>query len=67
MKKIVYLRPPIVVKKLASQLEISPFRLVYDLCGMSVFVNSVNEFIETEVARFICQQYGFTLFTGDQK
>jgi hypothetical protein len=58
MKKIVYLRPPIVVKKLASQLEISPFRLVYDLCGMSVFVNSINDSIETEVARFICEQYG---------
>jgi hypothetical protein len=67
MKKIVYLRPPIVVKRLASQLEISPFQLVYDLCGMSVFVKSINDSIDTEVARFLCEQHGFTLFTGEQK
>jgi hypothetical protein len=53
MSKVVYLRPPIIVKKLAAQLEISPFRLVYDLCGMNVFVNSINEYIETELAKFI--------------
>jgi hypothetical protein len=68
MKNIVYLRPPIVVKRLASQLEIWPFRLLHDLLGgMSVFVNSISESIETEVARFICEQCGYTLFTGEKK
>ena len=65
MNSVVYLRPPIVVKKLASQLEVSPFRLVYDMCSMNVFVTKINESIETEVAKFICDQYGYTLVTGE--
>jgi hypothetical protein len=66
MKKFVYLRPPIVVKALASQLEVSPYRLMYDLCGMNVFVR-INQCIETEVARVLCARYGFTLFIGEKK
>jgi hypothetical protein len=65
MSKIVYLRPPITVKELAAQLEILPFRVIYDLCGMNVFINGINESIETEVAKFIFEQYGYTLFTGE--
>jgi hypothetical protein len=37
MSKVVYLRPPIVVKELASKLEVSPYRLMHDLC-MNVLV-----------------------------
>jgi translation initiation factor IF-2 len=65
MSKVVYLRPPIVVKELASQLGLSPYRLIHDLLKMNDFINSINESIETEVAKFICEQYGYTLFTGE--
>jgi hypothetical protein len=64
MSKVVYLRPPIVVKEVASKLEVWPFRLMHDLCGMNVFVR-IEESIETEVARFICAQYGYRLVTGE--
>ena len=64
MSKVVYLGPPIVVKELASKLEVSPYRLMHDLCGMNVFVR-IELSIETEVAKFICEQYGYTLFTGE--
>jgi hypothetical protein len=65
MSKVVYLRAPIIAKNLAAQIEISPFRLVYDLCGMNIFVSSINESIETEVAKFICAQYGYKLVTRE--
>ena len=64
MSKVVYLRPPIVVKEVASKLEVWPYRLMHDLCGMNVFVR-IEESIETEVARFICAQYGYRLVTGE--
>jgi len=64
MSKVLYLRPPIVVKEVASKLEVWPFRLMHDLCGMNVFVR-IEESIETEVARFICAQYGYRLVTGE--
>jgi hypothetical protein len=66
MSKVVYLRPPIIVKKLASQLKISPFRLMHDLLNMNVFINSIDESIETEVAGFICAQHGYKLVTGER-
>ena len=65
MSKVVYLRPPIVVKEVASKLEVWPFRLMHDLCGMNIFVSSINESIETEVAKFICAQYGYKLVTRE--
>jgi hypothetical protein len=39
---------------------ISPYRLIHDLVGMSVFVR-VDQSIKPEVATFICKKYGFDL------
>jgi hypothetical protein len=65
MSKIAYVGPLIVVKKVASQLELSPYRLIHDLLKMNVFITSVNQQIETEVAKFICERYGYTLFGAE--
>lgn len=60
MSKIIRLKPPIIVRELAEQIEITPFQLIYDLANMSVFVR-VHQSIEPVVAAFICKKYGFTL------
>jgi translation initiation factor IF-2 len=60
MSRTIYVQPPIIVKELADRIGISPYRLIYDLVGMNVFVR-VDHSIRPEVATFICKKYGFDL------
>jgi translation initiation factor IF-2 len=60
MSRTIHVKPPIIVEELAGRLEISRFQLILDLVGMNVFVRS-DQSIKSEVAAFICKQYGFTL------
>jgi translation initiation factor IF-2 len=62
MSKTVYVQLPIIVQELAQRMGISPYRLIYDLANMAVFVR-VDQSIKLEVATFICKQHGFTLVT----
>ncbi len=56
-KKIVHVKPPIIVKDLAEQLDIKPFKLIADLMELSIFA-SINQSIEPDVAAKICEKHG---------
>jgi len=58
--KIINLKPPIVVKELATAIGLKPFALIKDLMELDVFVNQ-NQSIEPDVAGQICEKYGFLL------
>ena len=58
--KIIHLKSPIIVRELAKQIEIQPFRLIHDLMDMNVFAKR-NQTITPEVAAAICKKYGYTL------
>jgi translation initiation factor IF-2 len=59
-RKIIHLKPPIIVRELAKQIEIQPFQLIHDLMDMNVFAKR-NQAITSEVASAICKKYGYTL------
>jgi hypothetical protein len=40
VNKTIYVKPPIIVRKLAKQIGIKPFQLIYDLANMNVFVGT---------------------------
>lgn len=56
--EIITIKPPIIVRDLAEQLKIKPFKLIADLMEMGVFAN-VNQSIDEQVAMRICAKYGF--------
>ncbi|MFT5469097.1 MAG: translation initiation factor IF-2 [Verrucomicrobiales bacterium] len=57
-KKVIHLKPPIIVKELADLMEAKSFVLIKDLMALDVFVNQ-NQSIEPEIAAQICEQHGF--------
>ncbi|MEX2580407.1 MAG: translation initiation factor IF-2 [Verrucomicrobiales bacterium] len=57
-KKIIHIKPPIIVKELATLMELKPFKLIQDLMEMDVFAN-LGQSIEPEVASKICEKHGF--------
>lgn len=57
-KKIIHIKPPIIVKELALMMELKPFLLIQDLMEMDVFA-SLTQAIEPEVASRICEKHGF--------
>jgi translation initiation factor IF-2 len=57
-EKIIHIKPPIIVKELAAQLGLKPFRLIQDLMEMNIFV-SINQTVETEVAVKVSAKHGF--------
>jgi translation initiation factor IF-2 len=56
--QLITLKPPIVVRELAEQLNRKPFQLIADLMGLGVFA-TVNQSIDEQVAQKICAKYGF--------
>jgi translation initiation factor IF-2 len=57
-QKIIHIKPPIIVKELATMMELKPFKLIQDLMEMDVFAN-LNQSIEPDVAAQICEKHGF--------
>ncbi|HWB58560.1 MAG TPA: translation initiation factor IF-2 N-terminal domain-containing protein, partial [Chthoniobacteraceae bacterium] len=57
--KIIHIKPPIIVKELAAQMSLNPFRLINDLMEMNVFAN-ISQSIQTETAIKLSAKYGFT-------
>ena len=57
-KKIIHIKPPIIVKELAKMMELKPFLLIQDLMDMDVFA-SLAQAIEPEVASKICEKHGY--------
>ncbi|MGJ8651904.1 MAG: translation initiation factor IF-2 [Opitutaceae bacterium] len=58
--KIIHVKPPIVVRDFAVQLELKPFKLISELMEMGIFA-SMNQTIEEPVATQIAKRHGFTL------
>ncbi|MDD2708801.1 MAG: translation initiation factor IF-2 [Verrucomicrobiae bacterium] len=58
--KVLHLKPPIVVKDLAALIAVKPFQLISELMQLKILA-SMNQVIEPEVARKICEKHGFKL------
>lgn len=58
-KKIINLKPPIVVKELAAALGIKAFVVIKDLMEANIFAN-LNQTIDPSVAAQVCEKHGFT-------
>ncbi|EEF61285.1 translation initiation factor IF-2 [Pedosphaera parvula] len=56
--QVISVKPPIVVRELAEQLKLKPFKLIADLMELGVFAN-VNQAIDESVAQRICAKYGY--------
>lgn len=57
--KVIHIKPPIILKDLASKMQIKPFKIIQDLMELDVFA-SLDSSIEPEVATQICEKHGFT-------
>ncbi len=55
--KIIHIKPPIIVKDLATQLELKPFQLIADLMELNIFA-SINQAIEPDIAAKVCEKHG---------
>src|SRR5205809_2210622 len=60
-KNVITIKPPIIVKELATQLGMKNFQLIKELMDdFNIFVNA-NQTIEPDVATKIAEQHGFVL------
>src|SRR5438105_9798901 len=59
-QKVILIKPPIVVKQLASELGLKPHQLIAELMTYSIFAN-INQTIEPDIASKICESHGFVL------
>ena len=59
---VVHMKMPIVVKDLATTLKLKPFQVISDLMQQNILA-SINQTIDEEIARVICQKHGFVLET----
>ena len=59
-QKIIHIKPPIIVKELASQLGLKPHQLIAELMTFNIFAN-INQTIEPDIASKICENHGFVL------
>lgn len=56
-RKIIHIKPPIIVKDLALQLGLKPFQLIADLMELNIFA-AINNPIEPEIAAKVCEKHG---------
>ena len=57
-EKILHIKPPIIVKDLATAMQLKPFNLIKDLMSMGIFANQ-NQTIEPDVAAKVCEKNGW--------
>jgi translation initiation factor IF-2 len=58
-QKIIHIKPPIIVKELATPLGLKPYQLIKELMtDFNIFVN-INQTVEPDIATQICQKHGF--------
>lgn len=57
--KVIHIKPPIIVKDLATQLGLKPFQLISELMEMNIFA-AINHSLDPEVAATLCKKYGYT-------
>jgi translation initiation factor IF-2 len=59
-QKVILIKPPIVVKQLATELGLKPHQLIAELMSYNIFAN-VNQTIEPDIASKIAENHGFVL------
>ena len=59
-QKVILIKPPIIVKQLASELGLKPHQLIAELMTYNIFAN-INQTIEPDVAAKIAEHHGFVL------
>ncbi len=59
-QKVILIKPPIVVKQLATELGLKPHQLIAELMSYNIFAN-VNQTIEPDIASKIAEGHGFVL------
>ncbi|MEX1045374.1 MAG: translation initiation factor IF-2 [Chthoniobacterales bacterium] len=57
-RRIINIKPPIVVKDLAAAIGLKPFVVIKDLMEANIFAN-LNQTIEPSVASLVCEKHGF--------
>jgi translation initiation factor IF-2 len=60
VRKIIHIKPPIIVKELAAELGLKPHQLIAELMGFNIFAN-INQTIEPDIASKIAENHGFVL------
>jgi translation initiation factor IF-2 len=59
-QKVILIKPPIIVKQLATELGLKPHQLIAELMAHNIFAN-INQTIEPDVASRIAENHGFVL------
>ena len=59
-KKVIHIKPPIIVKQLALELGVKPHQLIAELMSFNIFAN-INQTIEPDIASKIAENHGFVL------
>jgi translation initiation factor IF-2 len=59
-QNVIHIKPPIIVKQLASALGLKPHQLIAELMNFNIFAN-VNQTIEPDIASKIAENHGFVL------
>lgn len=59
-QKIILIKPPIIVKQLATELGLKPHQLIAELMTYNIFAN-INQTIEPDIASKIAENHGFVL------
>ena len=57
-KKVIHLKPPIIVRDLANALDSKPNQLIAELMMMNVFA-AINQVVEPEIVGKICANHGY--------
>jgi translation initiation factor IF-2 len=59
-EKVILIKPPIVVKQLATELGLKPHQIIAELMSYNIFAN-INQTIEPDIASKIAENHGFVL------
>ena len=59
-QNVILIKPPIVVKQLATELGLKPHQLIAELMSYNIFAN-INQTIEPDIASKIAEGHGFVL------
>jgi translation initiation factor IF-2 len=59
-KNVIHIKPPIIVRQLASELGLKPHQLIAELMNFNIFAN-INQTIEPDIAAKIAENHGFVL------
>lgn len=64
-KSVIRMKPPIIVKTLAKELNLPPFVLIADLMELEIYA-ALNHTVDTETAAKLCAKHGFTFEVQQQ-